>query len=373
MIYHLLPELEPFSAYRGGALSHTVANLMRLDPSRSVVCVDADDTWGFESERILVIARLELYSRIRARRLFPLWIASPVLRWVYEPLLATLKRGDIVWCHNRPLYAAALEKSVHAAGAKLICHFHDGLDVGPIRRVLRVFTPDACIFVSEYLREYWKRISPHLTNLFTIYNGADEELFRPQGRNVAAGNMVPIVLFVGRIDPQKGVHVLIEAMTILHTRGISATCRVIGSSFSGGSKATPYVTRLTDSAPSNIHFVGSRSAKEIAEEYCQADVLCCPSLWQEPFGKVNIEAMACGLPVVASRVGGIPEIASEGGVILVEPNSPGELADALQKLIEDTEFRAKTGAEGRQSFLRRFTWTGVLRQYQVVLDSVSRS
>ena len=79
--------------------------------------------------------------------------------------------------------------------------------------------------------------------------------------------------------------------------------------------------------------------------------------------------MACGVPVVASRVGGIPEIASEGGVLMVEPDSPVELADALQKLILDPGLRARTGAEGIASFQRRFTWAAITRkQHQIVAD-----
>jgi glycosyltransferase involved in cell wall biosynthesis len=91
--------------------------------------------------------------------------------------------------------------------------------------------------------------------------------------------------------------------------------------------------KLFKTKPSNVEFKGYRSAKDIGEEYRAADILCCPSIWQEPFGNVLIEAMACGIPVVATRVGGIPEIAAEGGVQLVEPNSAVELANALQKLI----------------------------------------
>ena len=101
-------------------------------------------------------------------------------------------------------------------------------------------------------------------------------------------------------------------------------------------------------------------------------MLCCPSVWQEPFGNVNIEAMACGIPVVATRVGGIPEIAAGGGIVLVEPNSAVELANALQKLAEDENLRTQVAAEGLQASQRRFTWAAICGQYQDIANSVIR-
>ena len=81
---------------------------------------------------------------------------------------------------------------------------------------------------------------------------------------------------------------------------------------------------------------------------------------------MNVEGMACGIPVVASRVGGIPEIAAEGGVILVEPDSAVELADALQKLVKDGDLRVKVAAQGLSSFRRRFTWPIIVKGYEGV-------
>jgi len=83
--------------------------------------------------------------------------------------------------------------------------------------------------------------------------------------------------------------------------------------------------------------------------------------------------MACGIPVIATRVGGIPEIAAEGGVVLVEPNSPEALANAIQSLVEDENLRAQTASEGLASFKRRYTWEAVCVQYEGVATSVSQT
>lgn len=368
MIYHLLPELEPFSADRGGALSHTVANLMRLDRHRSVVCIDADHTWNYGSDRLLVVPRLRLYLHLRARRFYPPVITGPLLRWIYAPLLARLKRGDIVWFHNRPVFAAALAEPIRSKGAGVVCHFHDGLNNPALQRSLRKLQPDVSIFVSEFIRRYWLSQFPHLQNTFTAHNGADDALFFPSDDKPT--NPTPVILYVGRLHCTKGIHILMEAMRILHKHNTKALCRVVGSSFSGGSNATPFVQSIIRTAPPTVEFVGHRSATAIAEEYRAADIFCCPSLWEEPFGKVNVEAMACGLPVVATRVGGIPEIASEGGILLVEPNSPAALALALESLIKDNGLRAKLASEGVKSFRRQFTWTSALKRYHEITSGL---
>jgi spore coat protein SA len=370
MTYHYLPEWEVFSAYRGGAVARIIANMMHFDLASVVVCRSADGTLGYGSDRILVIPELRMYAKIRGRRHLPGWINGTFLRYIFQPLLSRLKSEDIVWCHSQPVLCAALERSIHAKGAKLIYHAHSSLATYPEYSMFRLFTADAVIFVSEAMRREAVGVLPWLKDTYAIHNGADEALFYPQLEVEGGKNAVPIILYVGRLHPEKGVHVLMDAMRILQERKIDALCKVVGSAFSGGSKATPYVKSLLKSTPSNVQFKGSRTGQEIAEEYRAADILCCPSIYQEPFGMVNIEAMACRIPVVATRVGGITEIAAEGGVLLVEPDSAIELANVLQRLIDDKELRGEVAAEGLKSFQHRFTWTVIYRQYQEIVDSL---
>lgn len=367
MIYHLPSEGDVFSAYRGGAVAQIIANMMRFDPSSVVVCQSADDTWGYGADRILVIPELRTYARLRGRKYLPTWITGPFFRHIFQPFLSQLKSGDIVWCHNQPAICAALAGIIHLKGAKLIYHSHSSLAFYARRSQFRSFVADAWIFISRAMQKEALGLFPWLNDTYVVHNGADDTLFYPQLEGEGGNNAVPTILYVGRLDPVKGVHVLMAAMKILQERKVNVLCKVVGSYAFGGSKATPYIKSLLKSSPSNVQFEGWRSGKEIAEEYRAADILCCPSIWQEPFGNVNIEAMACGIPVVATRVGGIPDIAAEGGVLLVEPNSAVELADALQKLVEDKDLRANVAQAGLQSFRRRFTWSTIVRQYQEIV------
>jgi spore coat protein SA len=371
MIYHLLPENEPFSAFSGVAISRNVSNMMRLDSSRLVVCAQSDASWGFGSERILVVPKLRLLARIKGRRFIPRLLTKMFFQFVFQPVVSRLEPGDIVWCHNQPFYCAALEATIREKGAKLVYHAHNSICDGPTRSAFRTFTADAIIFVSQAIRKEALRSLPWLTNTCVVYNGADEQRFYPKVSHHSLFDRTPVVLYVGRLVPRKGVHVLIQAMAILEKRGINASCRIVGSSFAGGSKETGYVRSLIRACPSNVRLISFRSGTEIADEYRAADILCCPSIWNEPFGNVNVEAMACGVPVVASCVGGIPEIASDGGIVLVQPGCADQLADSLQSLLQNKSLRAQVGTEGIESFRRRFTWTSVCREYQRIVDCLN--
>jgi spore coat protein SA len=367
MIYHLLDE--PFSAYTGLALSSIAANIMRFDENSVVVCSNADDTWGFSTERIMIIPRLGLLANGVGWRFAPGDLRRQVIRSIFSPILSKLQAGDIVWCHNWHYVAAALQNSVSAKGAKLIHHAHNSLAPFQNRDLFKTFIADAYIFNSEAMRQEALNLLPYLRNTCTIHNGANESLFYPLAAGAGPGNPVPVVLFVGRLVPIKGVHVLLAAMKLLYERKIEAVCKIVGSSHAGGhrNKTTAYIKSLHDSCPPNVSFEGFRSGTHMGDVYRESNIFCCPSVWQEPFGSVNVEAMACGVPVVASHVGGIPEIASEGGVLMVEPDSPVALADALQRLILDPDLQATMAAEGIASFQRRFTWAAITnKQHHLV-------
>ena len=367
MIYHVLPEVEPLSATRGGALAHTVANLLRMDPTRIAICPGTDATWDIPAAQMLSIPEMSIYGRIRGRRHMPYWVLAPLIRLIFRKLLSRLLPGDIVWVHNRPAFAASLCGPVHTRGAKLVYHFHDGVDPRHARRCFTAVRPDCVVFVSDYLRDYWMQHIPTLTNTHVVHNGADPEQFFPLDPSPSGSSRIPVVLYVGRLDPLKGTHVLIEAVRVLNERGVRLICRMVGSSFSGASKTTPYVEALVRNCPENVEFLGHCAANELGKQYRAADVLCCPSIWQEPFGKVNIEAMASGLPVVASKVGGIPEIAAYGGVCLVEPDNVTKLAESLQKILENNSLRITMSCEARLSFQKHFTWDAALAQYRRIV------
>ena len=112
----------------------------------------------------------------------------------------------------------------------------------------------------------------------------------------------------------------------------------------------------------NVEFLGSISRNRLPEYYSQADIFVLPSVY-EPFGIVILEAMAARLPVVASNVGGIPEIVKNNKTGLLMPSKePKALASAIEALVDDAHLRKIMGAAGRRRVERYFTWERIAKK-----------
>jgi alpha-maltose-1-phosphate synthase len=182
------------------------------------------------------------------------------------------------------------------------------------------------------------RIDPD--RVVVIHNGVDADAFARTGRDEALarhGVRRPYVLFVGRISEQKGIFPLLEAV-----RGLPAGVQLV---LCASSPDTPELLRRLEAA------VAGRP-----EIYSHAAVFVCPSIY-EPFGLINLEAMACGTAVVASRVGGIPEVVvtDETGW-LVEPGDPAALGATLGQALADPARARRMGEAGRRRVEAHFAW-----------------
>jgi spore coat protein SA len=375
-VVHLLTETDSFSDVQGAALQRWVANVLRFEREPSiVVCARADSSWGLDRVTPLRLPGLWAYSHLKGRYRLPWSLRRRMLRKIFRPALAALKPDSVVWVHNRPDYASAIEGEVRAAGARLVVHLHNSVLTTLPRMAAGGLRADRFVFCSEYLEREARRTYPELGTTSVIHNGADSERFFPAERAVCETGERgdPVVLFAGRLVPEKGAHIFVEAMWLLLARGIRARGRLIGATgFGANNPATAYSRSLRKDAPPNIEFGGYRSAAALADEFRRADIFCSPSIWEEPFGLVNVEAMASGLPVVSTRGGGVPEVFAEGGGVLVERGSATELAGALETLIRDSARRREMGREGYCSFLRNFTWKTTHRRYREVLEGLDR-
>ena len=191
-----------------------------------------------------------------------------------------------------------------------------------------------------------------------IHNGIDPDQFRrTEARDVLArrGVREPYVLFVGRITDQKGIFHLLEAAPKLPPGVQVVLC--------ASAPDTPEIeARLKRAVPEhpNVVWIGEMvPVHEVVQLYSHAAVFACPSVY-EPFGLINLEAMACETPVVASAVGGILEVVEDGDTgLLVEPGRPGALAAAIRLLLEDPERSRAMGRAGRRRVEAQFSWTRV--------------
>jgi len=251
---------------------------------------------------------------------------------------------------------------------------------------------DGVIAVSKGTRDDILRVTEvRPERVHVIYNGIDTTLYKP----VAATDALerygvdpakPYVLFVGRITRQKGIVHLVRAISMIDPAAQVVLC--------AGAPDTPEIGAEMQQAVSDaqrarggVIWIREMLPREATIQlYSHATVFCCPSIY-EPFGIINLEAMACGTPVVASAVGGIPEVVIDGetGVLVpleqqqespFEPVDPqkfsADLAAAINHLLRDGALRERMARAGRARVEREFAWPAIARQTADLYSSIRR-
>jgi spore coat protein SA len=372
MVYHLLTDAEPFSEISGGAISRWVANVVR-NREEVVVCPSYDSTWHFPQHRVLYLPKYKYLSKIgRLWRYSPALAKRAVLRVIFRPLIDILQHGDIVWVHNRPEFAAFLAPVTRTKGASVVLHMNNShLRYASSEDVNTIHAESVpLMFCSSFLAEEALATHPQLrARANVLFNGADGQLFHPDEHH--SGKRVQIV-FAGRLVAEKGVHVLMQAMHLLGERNVPADCSIIGGAGFGTFETTKYVKSLQEQQASNVKLIGYLAGEAYAARIRQADIFCCPSVWQEPFGMVTVEAMASGVPVIATNVGGIPETLQFGGGILIAPDNSEALADAIQMLVADESKRKQLGVDAISAFQHHFAWQNIESEYSAILNAIAK-
>jgi colanic acid/amylovoran biosynthesis glycosyltransferase len=190
--------------------------------------------------------------------------------------------------------------------------------------------------------------------LRTLYNGVDLEKFRP---GPAAAREPGLVLGVGRLIEKKGFCHLVEACRILRASGRELRCEIVG----GGELRERLERQIADARLEGVvTLAGSRSQEELLDHYRRAELVVMPAVVgsdgnRDALPTVLLEALACGVPVIASRLTGIPEIVDDGeNGYLVEPGDAPALSAAMERLLEDPSLRARFGAAARAKAERCF-------------------
>ncbi len=209
-----------------------------------------------------------------------------------------------------------------------------------------------------------------------IHNGIDLRQYQPTAEHgflAERGIPQPYLLFVGRISRQKGILQLVEAMGLLNDLDLSV---VLCASAPDTPGLEEELRRKISGNPRIIWINEMVSKPQVIQLYSHAAAFVCPSVY-EPFGIINLEAMACRAPVVASRVGGIKEVVVDGATgLLVPPDDPGQLAAAIRRLMNDPGLRESFRAAGRRRVEQLFGWEVIARQtvelYRQVLGRPSQ-
>jgi starch synthase len=255
-----------------------------------------------------------------------------------------------------------------------------------------ILDADAVIAVSEGTKADILRAYPDVEaeRVSVIYNGIDLAEYRKSSDTKAltdhgVDTTVPYVLFLGRVTRQKGVTHLVDAIRYLPRETQVVLC--------AGAPDTPEIAaelrqKVQDARrdhPRVVWIEKMVTKQEAIQLYSHARVFCCPSIY-EPFGIINLEAMSCCTPVIASATGGIKEVVVDGETGYLVPFDPDpvtgfpadpekfarDLAFQINRMLEDPERCARFGDAGRRRVEETFSWTAIARQtirlYQQVLQ-----
>jgi glycosyltransferase involved in cell wall biosynthesis len=266
----------------------------------------------------------------------------------------------------------------------LVCHLRlpppqslDRLRQMALSRVYRFIT------VSQSTRRQWIDFGIPAEKITCIYNGVDIDRFtiaptldQPESLRHCLNlpETAQVIAYTGRLDRRKGVEILLEAMAKLHPTHPNLHLILAGKALLDGPSYQATLEQKTIELGLNdrVHFLGHLT--DPRSLYHIAELTVSPSIWAEPFGKVIVESMACGTPVVASRMGGIPEILTqELAQGLCEPNNSGDLAETLDRLLNWRETQPNLGKISRQHICQNFALSSVIDQIEseflVILDS----
>jgi starch synthase len=210
-----------------------------------------------------------------------------------------------------------------------------------------------------------------------IHNGIDAQQYSPDSaRDVLDRYGIdpgrPSVVFIGRVTRQKGLPVLLRAAEQIDPAAQLVLCAGQADTAELQAEVTGLVDRLRASRSGVIWLPGMLAKPEVIQILSHATVFVCPSEY-EPLGIVNLEAMACGSAVVASAVGGIPEVVADGETgLLVPVGDEAALASAIDALIRDPARAAELGARGRQRAVAEFSWDTIAAQTAQLYEELAR-
>ena len=228
------------------------------------------------------------------------------------------------------------------------------------------------IAVSHKMREdILTHFGADPSRVVVIHNGIDPQLFKRTTAREALdrlGVRAPYVLFVGRITDQKGIFHLLEA-----ARALPAGVQVVLCASAPDTPEIEERLRRAVAGQPNVKWINEMVPVPVVTQlYSHAAVFCCPSVY-EPFGLINLEAMACEAPVVASAVGGILEVVEDGKTgVLVPPAQPAALAEALVRVLNSPDLARDMGKAGRRRVEEKFSWASVAeRTEQVYAEAIA--
>ena len=254
-------------------------------------------------------------------------------------VLNTNENRNLIEVHNRPYLVKRIKKKLKASPISLFLH-NDPKEMkgakSKLERKELIFDCAAIFCVSEFIRnQFLDGLDGNCKNVFVLHNGVERKLTKfPKKKKE--------VLYVGRIVPEKGVDLYVDAIKSLAPKFTDWSFNLIGSSKLGeidkrGSYAQKISKKFSDIG-SQANFFGFKNKKFVDEKMKSGAIIVIPSLWREPFGLVAAEAMSNGMAIIAANSGGIPEIIEKNGM-LIHDIDKNKLNKAITYLISNRDKR----------------------------------
>jgi glycosyltransferase involved in cell wall biosynthesis len=380
------------------AKDHTVTGYLRRKGNQDAIEAKDGVTWcrvpvivDRALNSLKVFDKLGLRPASRPYRLSPLYYANYARR-VARDIRA--RSCEIVHIHGITNFVPVIRR--YNPNARVVLHVHDHSLADFDHAILEARLADTALIlgcsdhISNGIRQ---RFPPFAERCHTLYNGVDERFLEFRSRPAQS----QALLFVGRVSPEKGVHVLLEAFQRVASRYPQADMRIVGPLdcapkqfvdpfdrdplilplkpfYSNAQSYADQLYSVASTLGARVKFEGVVANADITSQYAQAGIFVFPFVWHEPFGIPIIEAMASGLPVIATKGGAASEIVVHGETgLLVERGDVSALSMAIGTLLDDPQLRLRMGNAGRDRAARLFTWDRVVslltRLYEEVLSA----
>ncbi|RNB89593.1 glycosyltransferase family 1 protein [Brevibacillus fluminis] len=363
----IAPEQLPIPPIKGGSVETVIYEIFRrVSRKHSVVLVSRSHP------------RLPSVSKQNGGRLKIVRVSAPNRYSYIKKALQNVKgqKFNVIQVENRPTFVPHVRRVFKGTPIMLSLHsltFMSHLSQKRAQAILK--QTNGVTSVSKFLKHAMKRrFRKHAKKFRTAQLGVNTDRFRPRSpqfkqqlRNQWGVSGTYNVLFVGRMVHGKGLHTLVKAVALLKKHSPKVRLIAIGSSWPGVRAQSPYMKRvrqLSNSLGVPIRFTGYIPPARVAKLYHLGDVLVCPSIYREGFAMVNTEAMASGIPVVASRRGGITKIITHGksGFLVSAYTSPKAFASRLIQLKGSPTLAKKLAAGGRRRVVQSFSWSKTVKR-----------
>lgn len=344
-----------------------------------------------------ILARLKVVDKVRPRNpLRPFRISTLYYPRYVRRVVEDLRHAGCDVAHLFTVFHFAPLIRSRCPNTKIVLHMQDHslVERDPSIVAGHLTHVDRIIGCSEHVTGAIREAFPHVAErCITLHNGVDVQMFSP-GKPPSGGR--PRLLYVGRLSPEKGPHVLLEALSrlprsqrdleleVVGPRALAPAdfvdpldrdplCRPIRLLYRDRKSYARALERAASRlAPGTVAFRGPVHHGDLVGHYRRANIFVFPSVWHEPFGIPVIEAMAAGVPVIASRGGGLPELVDDGTTgLLVQRGGVAHLASAIQHLLDDPARRATMGCAARERAVQRFSWDDLAGRLAEIYDDLS--